>query len=220
LPPYCSELNAIEILWHRIKYFWLPFSAYLSFAHLSSCLEEILVNFGSKYQITFSYPLIMTNLEGKIEKTVGNIYGLRTWIEYGLKQSKNELGWADFRFTDYLSVERWWELVFCAYLLVSLQSSCFRLNLNNINNPNNPIDTFRKHPRWNHSKGWNNLLNNLRLIVQPYIFYLINPWLSIFPIPSFSDNFATLISFMNQFSHLFPIWHKRGIMWSSFWGAL
>lgn len=29
---------------------------------------------------------IMTNLEGKIEKTVGNIYGLRTWIEYGLKQ--------------------------------------------------------------------------------------------------------------------------------------
>jgi transposase len=54
LPPYCPELNAIEILWHRIKYFWLPFSAYLSFAHLSSCLEEILVNFGSKYQITFS----------------------------------------------------------------------------------------------------------------------------------------------------------------------
>jgi transposase len=57
LPPYCPELNAIEILWQRIKYFWLPFFAYLSFAHLSSCLEEILVNFGSKYQITFSYPL-------------------------------------------------------------------------------------------------------------------------------------------------------------------
>ena len=159
---------------------------------------------------------IMTNLEGKIEKTVGNIYGLRTWIEYGLKQSKNQLGWADFRFTDYLNIERWWELVFCAYLLVSLQSSCFRLNPTNPTNPTNPInsinsiDTFRKHPRWDHSKGWNNLLNNLRLIIQPYIFfYLINPWLSIFPIPSFSDNFATLISFMNQFSHLFPIWHKR-----------
>lgn len=54
LPPYCPELNLIEILWQRIKYFWLPFSAYLSFAHLSSCLEEILVNFGSKYQITFT----------------------------------------------------------------------------------------------------------------------------------------------------------------------
>jgi len=25
----------------------------------------------------------MTNLEGNIRKTVGNTYGLRTWIEYG-----------------------------------------------------------------------------------------------------------------------------------------
>ncbi len=30
-------------------------------------------------------------------RDVGNFYGLRTWVEYGLKQSKNELGWADFR---------------------------------------------------------------------------------------------------------------------------
>jgi hypothetical protein len=28
---------------------------------------------------------------------VGNFYGLRTWVEYGLKQSKNELGWGDYR---------------------------------------------------------------------------------------------------------------------------
>lgn len=54
LPPYCPELNLIEILWQRIKYFWLPFSAYLSFSHLSSSLEEILANFGSKYHITFN----------------------------------------------------------------------------------------------------------------------------------------------------------------------
>jgi hypothetical protein len=32
----------------------------------------------------------MTNLPGTIKKTVGNTYGLRTWIAYGLKQSKNE----------------------------------------------------------------------------------------------------------------------------------
>jgi hypothetical protein len=31
---------------------------------------------------------LMTNLEGKIEKTIGNTYGLRTWIEYGLKHAK------------------------------------------------------------------------------------------------------------------------------------
>src|SRR6266487_668117 len=54
---------------------------------------------------------IMTNLEGTIRKTVGNTYGLRTWIEYGFKHAKNELGWADFRVTDYASIERWWELI-------------------------------------------------------------------------------------------------------------
>jgi len=35
---------------------------------------------------------------------------------YGFKQVKNELGWADFRLTDYASIERWWEIVLSAYL--------------------------------------------------------------------------------------------------------
>ncbi len=39
----------------------------------------------------------MTNLIGEIKQTVGNTYGIRNWIEYGFKQGKNELGWADFR---------------------------------------------------------------------------------------------------------------------------
>ena len=68
---------------------------------------------------------IMTNLEGKSQKTVGNTYGLRTWIEYGLKHAKNEVGWADYRVTDSASIERCWELVSSAYLLLSLQSSVF-----------------------------------------------------------------------------------------------
>jgi len=50
-------------------------------------------------------------------------YGLRNWVEYGLKQSKNELGWADFRMTSYAQIERWWEIVMSAYLLVSLHTS-------------------------------------------------------------------------------------------------
>ncbi|MFH7029173.1 MAG: hypothetical protein ACHBN1_28210 [Heteroscytonema crispum UTEX LB 1556] len=38
---------------------------------------------------------IMTDyFPGDIQLSVGNTYGLRTWIEYGFKQSKNELGWA------------------------------------------------------------------------------------------------------------------------------
>lgn len=33
---------------------------------------------------------IMTDLPGNIQLSVGNTYGLRTWIEYGFRQSKNE----------------------------------------------------------------------------------------------------------------------------------
>jgi transposase len=53
LPPYCPELNRIEILWRKIKYDWLPFSAYTSFAALKAALQDIFSNVGSKYQITF-----------------------------------------------------------------------------------------------------------------------------------------------------------------------
>ena len=35
LPPYSPELNLIEILWRRIKYTWLPFSAYACLNALS-----------------------------------------------------------------------------------------------------------------------------------------------------------------------------------------
>ena len=35
--------------------------------------------------------LIMTLVPGINYKEVGSLYGLRNWVEYGLKQSKNEL---------------------------------------------------------------------------------------------------------------------------------
>jgi len=50
---------------------------------------------------------LMSNLPGDIKQTVGNTYGFRNWIEYGLKQAKDELGWADFRLTNYHQIERW-----------------------------------------------------------------------------------------------------------------
>lgn len=53
LPPYSPALNRIEILWRKIKYQWLPLTAYLSFHHLKSELQTILDHIGSKYQITF-----------------------------------------------------------------------------------------------------------------------------------------------------------------------
>jgi len=54
LPPYSPELNLIEILWRRIKYTWLPFSAYACLNALSEALEAILSGVGAEYQITFA----------------------------------------------------------------------------------------------------------------------------------------------------------------------
>lgn len=69
---------------------------------------------------------VMTNLEGSIQKEVGNRDGLSTWIEYGCKQIKDELGWAGFRVTSYPEIEKWWEIVTSAYLMVSFQATVFQ----------------------------------------------------------------------------------------------
>lgn len=53
LPPYSPALNVMEILWRFMKYYWLPFSAYVSFQHLCEAVEEILQQFGTKYTIAF-----------------------------------------------------------------------------------------------------------------------------------------------------------------------
>lgn len=53
LPPYCSELNRIEILWRRIKHEWLEIHHYLSPQKLEDAVNNIVQNFGTKYTITF-----------------------------------------------------------------------------------------------------------------------------------------------------------------------
>ena len=138
---------------------------------------------------------------------VGNLYGLRNWVEYGLKQSKNELGWADFRVTDYAQIERWWEVVMSAYLLVSLHSvkGSFSNPEAGDNLPPSEVTEFTKHAWWNEEKGWKNLLNNLRLVLQPFIFFnLVQPWLKVFSIPQLAGGFAQLIAIMNQFPGAIP----------------
>jgi hypothetical protein len=137
---------------------------------------------------------VMTKIPEIAYKEVGNIYGLRTWIEYGLKQSKNELGWADFRLTDYSNIQKWWEIVCSAYLLVSLYSE----HLNQSQKTTQRV--FSEHPWWDEKKGWKNLLNNLRLIIQPFVYFnLIKPWLTVFPIPLLESVFTKLISLTNRF---------------------
>ena len=55
IAPYSPELNLIEILWRKIKYEWMPFSAYDSFQSLKESLFEILANIGKTYCINFAW---------------------------------------------------------------------------------------------------------------------------------------------------------------------
>ncbi len=56
LSSYSPELNLIEILWRKIKYEWMPLSAYQSYTKLKEALFDILKNIGKeeKYVINFS----------------------------------------------------------------------------------------------------------------------------------------------------------------------
>lgn len=75
-----------------------------------------------------STSFVMTNLQNKphqLKKILGNLYGLRTWVEYGFRQCKQELGWTDYRFTAFCDIEKWWKIIFSAYLMISLNSKVF-----------------------------------------------------------------------------------------------
>ena len=91
---------------------------------------------------------IMTKVANIKYKEVGNLYGVRNWVEYGLKQSKNELGWADFRVTEYKKIEKWWELVMSAYLMVSLQSEALNKSSKSPDTlAKSAQEEMQKHPR-------------------------------------------------------------------------
>ena len=53
IAPYSPELNIIEIVWRKIKYEWIPFSAYESFENLKQELYKILAGIGSNYIVQF-----------------------------------------------------------------------------------------------------------------------------------------------------------------------
>jgi hypothetical protein len=140
---------------------------------------------------------VMTKIPNIKYKEVGGIYGVRTWIEYGFKNSKNELGWADFRVTNYDYIAKWWQLVMSAYLMICLHDNIF--------NPlaASPPEKFKEHINWSDKKSWNTLLNNLRLVLQPFIsFNLIYRWLKVFPIPQLTLGFPRLINLINEYDCL------------------
>ena len=157
-----------------------------------------------------STSFVMTNLtenRNQIKKTLGNLYGLRTWVEYGFRQCKQELGWTDYRLTDFQDIEKWWEIIFSVYLMISLSSEVFR-SLNQCSQRDTESQKAATdcstHQQWNHKGGWKNVLNNWRLIIQPtMILWLIAPWLDVFPDRYLLLGFHKLIQNINQFQSYF-----------------
>ncbi|MDX2096821.1 MAG: IS701 family transposase [Leptolyngbyaceae cyanobacterium bins.59] len=151
-----------------------------------------------------STSFVMTNLQGNLKQILGNLYGLGTWVEYGFRQCKQELGWTDYRLTRFQQIERWWEIIFCVYTLISLSSPVFlSLNPTDAMEPREPETEqgdFSNHRQWQHEGGWKPVLNNLRLLVQPLLlFWSIYPWLDVFPSSRLLLGFNHLIAAMNQF---------------------
>ena len=73
-------------------------------------------------------------------------------------------------------------------------------------NPGAQPAILHTHPGWEPGKGWKNLLNNLRLIIQPYVYYcLLYGWLEVFDLPFLKGGFTHLIARMNEFIGFVPV---------------
>lgn len=137
---------------------------------------------------------VMTKITNVKYKDIGDIYKVRSYEEQGFRNSKNELGWSDFRLTNYADIQKWWELVMSAYLMVCLHNKSFNPAVASV------AESYQKHELWDSGKGWKNILNNLQLILQPFIcFNLILRWLKVFPIPQLSLGFPMLIAKFHDF---------------------
>ena len=107
---------------------------------------------------------VMTTLRGNIEPIIGNAFGLRTRSDYGFKQAIHDLGWADYRVTDAARIERWWELVMCAYLLVSLQAPALALSMPN-ERPSTLTASGTRHEWTEDGSCWRHHLTTIRSLL-------------------------------------------------------
>ena len=146
---------------------------------------------------------VMTNIAHINYQDIGNIYGERTWIEYGFRQCKLELGWADFHFTQYADIAKWWELICCAFLLVSTRAN-FTESSDLSTAQSELLSYLAQHPDWDFHPGWKSMLNNLQLLLLPLLaLKLVEPWLRVFDNPLLVRSFHSLISLVNLCANAF-----------------
>ncbi len=100
-----------------------------------------------------------------------------------------------------------------AYTLVSLQSPAFAELGHVAPGPQAaaappPTAALDTHPAWDTGSGWKHHLNNLRLLLQPYVCAcLLLPWLPLVPLPhaqAVQTGLAALGSLVNTFRLALP----------------
>ena len=107
---------------------------------------------------------VMTNRQQtrtNLKKTIGNLYGERTWVEYGFRQCKQELGWTDYRLTKAEDILKWWEIINSVYLMISLKTKPLRMLQQKENKNQNQSKNIKiNHQDWRECNSWKNTLIN------------------------------------------------------------
>ena len=147
---------------------------------------------------------VMTNLQGSrtsLKKTIGNLYGQRTWVEYGFRQCKQELGWTDYRLTKAEDILKWWEIINSAYWMISMSTKPLT-DLGKIREKSSEQKEENRqinHEDWRECNSWKNTLINYRIMIQPMIIFgAILPWLKIIKSEMLWSGFNDLLRCANH----------------------
>lgn len=152
---------------------------------------------------------VMTNLQGtrtSLKKKIGNLYGQRTWVEYGFRQCKQELGWTDYRLTKAEDILKWWEIINSVYWMISMRTKPLKV-LRQIKEKNSVQKQETKqinHENWRECNSWKNTLINYRIMIQPMIiFCTILPWLKIIKNERLWYGFNDLLGYASHYMNHF-----------------
>lgn len=92
-------------------------------------------------------------------------------------------------------------MIFSAYLLVTLHAEQFKddaANAQSVGSTRNPL--FMQHLHWERGPTWKSALNNLRLLLQPYLCWsALVKWLEILLIPGLKRGLLKLMHKSNHF---------------------
>lgn len=165
--------------------------------------ERVRANKWCKFTRTFSDGKMETRYIREIiygqKRRLGDLYGQRTWVEYGFRQCKQELGWKDYRLTKIESIEKWWELINSVYTMISLQTKPFRELLF-------PKEEKKKEREEKEQiNTWKTSLKKIMMMIEPLIlFWLITPWLKVAKSSLLLQGFNNLLSIAHRSKLYFP----------------